>query len=117
MQKIDPTSNDSRRLYAGGISFDRRQHQLFYAPHGVAAGGATGIAILTQEAFGVPLGLTTLIVNVLMLVLAWVFLDRATTKRILIGSLLLPAMLAVMPQVKIVEDRLLAVIVGSVILP
>lgn len=88
---------------------------FFYAPHGVAAGGATGIAILTQEAFGVPLGLTTLIVNVLMLVLAWIFLDRATTKRILIGSLLLPVMLAVMPQVKIVEDRLLAVIVGSII--
>lgn len=88
---------------------------FFYAPHGVAAGGATGIAILTQEAFGVPLGLTTLLVNVVMLGLAWFFLDRATTKRILIGSLLLPVMLAVMPQVKIVEDRLLAVIVGSVI--
>ncbi|MFD1483824.1 YitT family protein [Lacticaseibacillus baoqingensis] len=87
----------------------------FYAPHGVAAGGATGIAILVQEAFQVPVGVTTLAVNVIMLALAWWLLDQATTRRILIGSLVLPLMLAVIPQVQIVSDRLLAVIVGSVL--
>ncbi len=87
----------------------------FYAPHGVAAGGATGIAILIQEAFGVSVGLTTLIVNVIMLGLAWRLLDHQTTRRILIGSFLLPVLLAIIPQHNLVEDRLLAVIVGSVI--
>lgn len=88
---------------------------MFYAPHNVAAGGATGIAILVQESFGVALGLTTLIVNVIMLVLAFLLLSRATTRRILVGSLLLPVFLAITPQTMIVEDRLLAIIVGSVI--
>lgn len=46
----------------------------FYAPHGVAAGGATGIAILVQEAFGVSVGITTLVVNLIMLGLAWALL-------------------------------------------
>jgi len=88
---------------------------LFFAPHGVAAGGATGIAILVQELANVPVGLTTLAVNAVMLVLAWFLLDRATTKRILLGSVTLPILLAVTPQVMIVQDRLLAIIVGSVV--
>lgn len=88
---------------------------MFYAPHGVAAGGATGIAILGQEAFGVPLFATTLAVNLGMLALAYWLLDRGTTKRILLGSLVLPVMLALVPQIKVVQDELLAVIVGSVI--
>lgn len=88
---------------------------LFYAPHGVAAGGATGLAIIVQEAVGLPVGLTTLVLNVLMLGLAWWLLDRSTTRRILAGSLILPVLLAVIPQVMVVKDRLLAVIVGSVI--
>ncbi|WP_225048902.1 YitT family protein [Lacticaseibacillus kribbianus] len=88
---------------------------LFYAPHGVAPGGATGIAILVQEGFGVSVGLTTLAVNLVMLVLAWFLLDRATTRRILFGSLALPALLALTPQLMVVKDRLLAVIMGSVI--
>jgi uncharacterized membrane-anchored protein YitT (DUF2179 family) len=50
-----------------------------------------------------------------MMGLAWWLLDSGTTRRILIGSLLLPAMLAVIPQAEVVSDRLLAVVVGSII--
>lgn len=59
---------------------------MFYAPHAVAAGGATGIAILVQEVAGIQVGITTMGVNLLMLLLAWFFLDRSTLKRILFGS-------------------------------
>ncbi|WP_125702696.1 YitT family protein [Lacticaseibacillus daqingensis] len=88
---------------------------LFYAPHGVAAGGATGIAILVQEVLGLPVSVTTLAINALMLALAWWLLDRSTTRRILFGSVALPLLLALTPQVMVVKDRLLAVIVGSVV--
>ncbi|MFD1440321.1 YitT family protein [Lacticaseibacillus hegangensis] len=95
-------------LIAGSIN-------LFYAPHGVAAGGATGLAIIVQESIGVPLWLTTLAFNCLMLILAWFMLGRGTFRRILAGSVGLPVMLALIPQRMIVADRLLAVIIGSVI--
>ncbi|KIS04307.1 hypothetical protein WDC_0044 [Paucilactobacillus wasatchensis] len=88
---------------------------MFFAPHGVAAGGATGIAILMQEAFNLPVGFTTLVVNALMLVLAFWLLNKGTTRRILFGSLMLPVFLSIIPQIMIVEDRLLAIIVGSTI--
>ncbi|ERL65759.1 YitT family protein [Schleiferilactobacillus shenzhenensis] len=88
---------------------------MFYAPHDVAAGGATGLAVLAEVAFGWPVALTTLGVNVLMLIAAVVFLDKATTGRILLGSFALPLMLALIPQYRVVSDPLLAVIVGSAI--
>ncbi|WP_204122495.1 YitT family protein [Lacticaseibacillus mingshuiensis] len=88
---------------------------LFYAPHEVAPGGATGIAILVQAAFNIPTAVTTLAVNALMLILAWWLLDKQTARRILAGSLLLPALLAIIPEQMVVKDRLLAVIAGSAI--
>nr|WP_054679790.1 YitT family protein [Lacticaseibacillus sharpeae] len=89
---------------------------LFFAPHGVAAGGATGIAIIVQELLGVPVYISTLAINIVMLILAAFLLSKATTLRILYGSLMLPLIMAVIPEVKIVGDRTLAVMVGSVIM-
>lgn len=88
---------------------------MFYAPHAVAAGGATGIAILVQEVAGIQVGITTMAVNLCMLVLAWIFLDRNTLKRILFGSFMLPLLLWLTPEINLVTDRLLAIIVGSVV--
>ncbi|WP_127848735.1 YitT family protein [Lacticaseibacillus hulanensis] len=89
---------------------------LFFAPHGVAAGGATGMAIIIQEMAVVPVFISTLGINLVMLLLASFLLPRATTLRILYGSLVLPLIMALIPETKIVADRTLAVMVGSVVI-
>ena len=86
---------------------------MFYAPHNVASGGTTGIAILLHESFGLNMSIVVLVLNVAMLILSYFTLDKATTARITFGSLLLPVCLAITPQIKLVNDRLLAVIVGE----
>jgi len=88
---------------------------LFYAPHAVAAGGVTGIAILAEAAFGLPVSTVVLVLNTVLLIIAYFFLERATVVRIAFGSFALPLCLALTPQVKVVQDRLLAVIVGGVV--
>lgn len=88
---------------------------LFYAPHGIAAGGATGIGILIESALGFNLSLVVLLINIVMLILAGIFLGRATTLRIALGSVLLPICLAITPQIKIVQDPLLTVVAGGAI--
>lgn len=88
---------------------------MFYAPHNVASGGTTGIAILLHESFGLNMSIVVLVLNVAMLILSYFTLDKATTARITFGSLLLPVCLAITPQIKLVNDRLLAVIVGGAI--
>ena len=86
---------------------------FFYAPAKVAAGGATGFAILINELTGVDRAITVLVVNMIMIVLAAIFLDRGTTARITLGSFLLPVLLKITPSFQILTDRTLAVLVGG----
>ncbi|QEA58807.1 YitT family protein [Leuconostoc koreense] len=86
---------------------------FFYAPAKVAAGGATGLAILINELVGFDRAATVLIVNLIMIILAAVFLDRGTTARIAFGSIVLPILLKVTPSFQILQDRTFAVLVGG----
>ena len=88
---------------------------FFYAPINVAAGGATGVAILLDAAFGINRALTVLIINIAMIILAAIFLDRSTVRNIAFGSFLLPVLMYITPSHKVVEDAVLAVIIGGAV--
>jgi len=88
---------------------------FFYAPAKVAAGGATGFAILMNELVGVDRAITVLVINLLMIILATVFLDRGTTARITFGSLILPILLKITPSFQVLSDRTFTVLVGGTI--
>ncbi|WP_294975893.1 YitT family protein [uncultured Leuconostoc sp.] len=88
---------------------------FFYAPAKVAAGGATGFAILVNELTGFDRAFTVLIINLLMIILAGIFLDKGTTARITFGSLILPILLKVTPSFQLLSDRTFAVLVGGTI--
>jgi len=88
---------------------------FFYAPAKVAAGGATGFAILVNELTGFDRAFTVLIINILMIILAGIFLDKGTTARITFGSLILPILLKVTPSFQLLSDRTFAVLVGGTI--
>lgn len=88
---------------------------FFYAPINVAAGGATGIAILLNAAFGFDRSLTVLAVNILSIFLAMIFLDRSTFKKIVFGSFALPILMRITPSFQIIDDELLAVMIGGIV--
>lgn len=88
---------------------------MFLGPHDVAAGGVSGIGILVEKALGVDRALTVLILNVSLLVLAFLFLGKRVFYRSAIGSMLLPVALAVTPEIMITDDRMLSVLFGSAI--
>lgn len=96
-----------------GIFFIGVSINMFLGPHYVAAGGASGIGILVESAFYIDRALVVLILNVLLLVLAFFFLGKEVFYRSVIGSLMLPLALAITPEVMIIDDRLLSVIFGS----
>ncbi len=50
--------------------------QLFFAPHEVAAGGATGVGILLEELMGWRISTVVLVINIGMLTLAYFLLDK-----------------------------------------
>ncbi|SBO18168.1 YitT family protein [Carnobacterium divergens] len=86
---------------------------MFLAPHHIAAGGVSGIGILAEQAFGIDRALVVLVLNVVMLILTFFFLGNTVFIRTVIGSMLLPLSLAVVPEVMVTQDRLLSVIFGS----
>lgn len=88
---------------------------MFLAPHHIAAGGVSGIGVLVEQAFGINRVTTVLVLNLLMLILTFFFLGRPVFIKTVIGSMLLPISLAVVPEIKVVEDPFLAVIFGSAI--
>lgn len=88
---------------------------FFYAPINVAAGGATGIAILLDAALGINRALTVLIINIAMIILAAIFLDKSTVRNIAFGSFLLPVLMYITPSHRLVEDAVLAVIIGGAV--
>ncbi len=51
--------------------------------------GRQEFAILLNELVGIDRAVTVLVVNILMIILAAIFLDRGTTVRITFGGLLL----------------------------
>lgn len=86
---------------------------FFYAPINIAAGGATGIAILVDAVWEINRSLTVLIFNILMIILAMIFLDKKTVKNITIGSFLLPLLMEITPSFQVTNNELLAVIYGG----
>ncbi|UQS82620.1 YitT family protein [Bombilactobacillus folatiphilus] len=88
---------------------------MFFDPHKIAAGGATGIAILVKEVWQVPLSSTLLVVNVLMWILTMIFLDKVAAAKITFGSIILPLFLALTPNLMIIKNPLLSDIIGSIV--
>ena len=88
---------------------------MFLGPHHIAAGGVSGIGILAETTFGVERSLVVFILNVVMLILAAVFLGKKIFFNTIAGSILFPFFLGVIPEVMLTSDRLLSVIFGSLI--
>jgi uncharacterized membrane-anchored protein YitT (DUF2179 family) len=87
---------------------------MFLGPHEIAAGGLTGLAIILEQ-MGVARGFTIAAGNALVLVLALVFLGREAFVNTIIGAGLLPIAVAIIPRFMLIQDRMLAMAVGSVI--
>jgi len=88
---------------------------MFLGPHHIAAGGASGIGILAEAAFGINRSVIVLSLNVVVLILAALFLGKKVFFNTLIGSLLFPLALRIVPTTMLTGDRLLSVIFGSII--
>ncbi len=87
---------------------------MFLAPHQIAAGGITGLAILLEKVFGLSRSMVVLVFNIGILGLTWVFLGKERFLNTVIGALSLPFFMEVVPHKALTQDVLLAVIFGSV---
>ena len=88
---------------------------MFLGPHHIAAGGVSGLGILLEAALGFNRALVIFVLNMVMLVLALIFLGKKMFLKVLFGSLTFPIVIALVPEIMLTTDRLLSVIFGSAI--
>ncbi|MCL2033485.1 MAG: YitT family protein [Oscillospiraceae bacterium] len=88
---------------------------MFFAPHNIAAGGLTGLAIILERLLGLERSTVILIGNLALLAVTLVFLGKEIFLNTVIGAVLLPIFIGIVPQVTLVSDTMLSMVVGSVI--
>jgi len=88
---------------------------MFFAPHNIAAGGLTGLAIILERLLGLERSIVILIGNLALLAVTLVFLGKEIFLNTVIGAVLLPIFIGIVPQVTLVSDTMLSMVVGSVI--
>lgn len=95
--------------------------KCIYDPCGLVIGGFSGIAIiirkLTQNLVpgGIPLGLTTFVLNIPFFIIAWYKLGKQFVKRSIVATFLVSAWLLVMPDYSLTgNDYMLTAIAGGI---
>ena len=68
--------------------------------------------ILMESALGWDRALVIMVLNSVMLVLAYVILGKRLFFKVLFGSIVFPLAIAVVPEYMLASDRLLSVILG-----
>ena len=93
---------------------------VFVEPMGFMAGGATGLGLLLNNAFGIPLSTAVGVLNVIMFIIGYIFLGKRFAATTLLSTILYPAglkILETMPQIATINnDPLLASILGGVLI-
>jgi len=89
---------------------------MFLGPHSIAAGGITGLAIIFEKLFEFDRSITVLIANGLILIAALVFLGKEALLNTIIGAALLPVFIRLIPQITLVNDTMLSMLAGSVLM-
>lgn len=93
-----------------------------YDPCGMVVGGFSGIAIVVKEVSsnwikdGIPLGITTFVLNVPVFIAAYPIKGRAFIKRTFLATVMVSIWLMVIPRMPVVDnDFVLAAIFGGVL--
>lgn len=104
-------------LMAGSFIYSLGTH-CFVSPANIAPGGASGLALMVNYVCGLPVGILTMLVNIPLLVLAWMYLSRGFAVKTAIScgicSVILDLLVA--PVFPVYQgDRLMCSLFGGII--
>jgi uncharacterized membrane-anchored protein YitT (DUF2179 family) len=88
---------------------------MFMAPHNIAAGGLTGLAIILESWIQVDRAIIVYIGNAIVIVCTFIFLGKEVGINTIIGAGLLPVFIHFIPRIYLVDDRRVAMVFGSVL--
>lgn len=92
---------------------------MFFEPHSIAPGGLTGLAIVINKVFPIPLWVINLIFNIPLFLLAYKILSRKDCIKTILGIVFLTIGLKVtvgLASVNATSDPILASVCGSILM-
>ena len=98
-----------------GVLFIAIGLNWFLLPHDIASAGVGAIGHLVETAFLIPKAITVCVVNITMLTLAILLLGKIIFVKAVIGSLLFPIILEIIPKTALFYSQFLSLIVGSLL--
>ena len=77
--------------------------KLFVLPANLLTGGTTGIALVLNQAWGLPISTVVLVINVVMLLLGWWIMGRAFAVSTVASTFLYPVFLHLLAVLCLLE--------------
>lgn len=91
-------------------------YPLFLTPNSIAPGGVTGITTVLHSAFGLPIGLTSLAMNIPLFFIGFRSMGRVFVIRTLIATVLFSLLIDLLRIPALTMDPLLSSLFGGVVL-
>ncbi len=91
-------------------------YPLFLTPNNIAPGGISGIGIILNYLFGLPVGTVTMILNIPLFITGYRTMGRLFAFRSLLATFLFSLMIDILPLKPMTEDPLLSTLFGGVLL-
>ena len=90
----------------------------FVVPNGLISGGVTGVGLLLEHYFSVPIDLGVLIAEVSLFILGAAFMGKAFAATILLSTVLYPTLFSVVSRIpfltSLTDDKLMATIYAGI---
>jgi uncharacterized membrane-anchored protein YitT (DUF2179 family) len=98
-----------------GSALTAASFNMFLIPNKIASGGISGLGVILFHLYEIPVGVTVLLANVPLFILAWVFMGWKFVGHSLAGSLFFPLMLGATGFLPLVTgDLFLSAIFGGI---
>ena len=91
-------------------------YPAFLVPNRIAPGGLTGMAIILNHLFGLPIGTTSLLMNIPLFLMGYKAMGGIFAFRSLLATLLFSALIDLLPLPVISNDPLLGTLFGGAVL-
>ena len=119
--KTSKNSKDRERFFSYfqivlGSLIGAAAYPLFMTPNKIAPGGLTGVAIILNSLLGLPVGVTTLALNVPLFVIGYRTMGRVFAFRSLLATVLFSLLIDILPLQPMTMDPLLATLYGGILL-
>ena len=91
-------------------------YPLFMTPNNIAPGGVTGIGIILNYLFGLPVGTVSLVLNIPLFITGYRYIGRIFAFRSLLATALFSVCIDILPLKPMTDDMLLGTLFGGVML-